>query len=62
MLREVRLDRVDALGVELGDPRLGEIVFDAMEDAAIVHGTMIDQGADGCMSRSAHLYGPESSF
>jgi hypothetical protein len=33
-----------------------------MEDAAIVHGTMIDQEPDGCMSRSAHLYGPESSF
>ena len=57
MLGEVALERVHALGGEILDPGLGEIVLDAVQKAAFVHGGIIDPGADVHMSRSAHSPG-----
>ena len=55
MLGEVRLERRDAVGRELLDPRLREVVLDPVQHAWIVHAGIIDPRPDGHMSRSAHL-------
>jgi hypothetical protein len=55
MLREVRLDLADpTLGPRL-DPRELEIVLDAVQGVAVVHGAMIVTAPDGRMSRTAYL-------
>src|SRR4029077_17476504 len=51
---EVVLEPAHALLRPLLDPRLREVVFDLVKDAAI-HGQMIDLASDVHMSRSAHL-------
>src|SRR4051812_23735522 len=58
-LRGGRLDRLDAVAREVLDPRLREVVLDAVEDAA-VHATMIANGPDSRMSHPAHLFGTYS--
>ena len=55
MLGEVRLERLHAVGRELLDPRLREVVLDPVQHAGIVHAGIIDPPPDGHMSRSAHL-------
>src|SRR4051794_41782539 len=58
VLREVGLDRLDAVVREIFDPRRREVVLDPVQDAA--HATMIVSPPDGCMSRSAHFFGEYS--
>lgn len=55
MLGEVRLERLHAVGREVLDPRLREVVLDPVQRAWIVHAVIIDAGPDVDMSRSAHL-------
>ena len=55
MLREVRLERRDAVDRELLDPRFREVVLDPVQHAWIVHVGIIDRPPDVHMSRSAHL-------
>ena len=57
VLGEVRLERLHAVGGELLDPRLREVVLDPMQHAWIVHAGIIDPPPDGHMSRSAHFPG-----
>jgi len=59
VLREVRLDRLDAVRREVLDPRLREVVLDPVEDAASFHVRMIERAPDVDMSRSAHLFAKE---
>ena len=60
MLGQVALDRLDAALSPLLDPILGEVVFDAMQDAARFHTAMIDGRPDERMSRMAHFHGLSS--
>jgi len=55
VLGEVRLERLDAVGCELLDPRLRQVVLDPVQEAVIVHAGIIDPLPDVHMSHSAHL-------
>jgi len=55
VLGEVRLERLHAVGRELLEPRLREVVLDPVQHAWIVHAEIIDRAPDGHMSHSAHL-------
>jgi 3-oxoadipate enol-lactonase len=55
VLGEVRLERLHAVGRELLEPRLREVVLDPVQHAWIVHAGIIGRTPDGHMSRSAHL-------
>lgn len=60
MLRQVRLERLHAVGGEVLDPRFAEVVLDAVQWAAFVHAVIIDPPPDVHMSRSAHFPGRAS--
>src|SRR3954447_19643611 len=55
VLGEIRLDRLHATAGPVLDPGGREILFDPVHLAAVVHGSMIDPGADDRMSRMAHF-------
>src|SRR3954452_2652742 len=60
VLGQVGLDRLDAAVRPLLDPVLGEVVLDAMKDAAGFHTAIFDGRPDERMSRMAHFRGLKS--
>ena len=57
MLCEIALDLAHAAGGPLLDPRLGEVVLDAMQDAAYLHVAIFDRAPDGRMIFYPDPYG-----